>query len=149
MTVLDELQQLEQHIVKRAAELRGAVEEFDQLRQAAARLGIDLDDVKATPARARRNGRAGSTSPTRGRAGAPRGKRSTTTRAKRTPGGPRSRGSRSEDVMQLVKQRPGITVAELGKALGVNATGLYRVVRELEGAGKVRKDGRNLAPAGR
>jgi DNA-binding MarR family transcriptional regulator len=51
-------------------------------------------------------------------------------------------------VLELVRARPGITVAEAGKALGVDPTGLYRVVHRLEQRGDVKKNGRALEPAG-
>src|SRR3954470_15635958 len=107
MSVLEDLKQLERQVVSRAAELRGAVEEFDQLRQVAARLGIDLDQPQpaakaSTPSRRRR---------TSGRRGAKRTRRASSTAAKpatraaaskstpkRTPGGSRG-GSRRDDVL--------------------------------------------------
>ena len=55
-------------------------------------------------------------------------------------------GSRQQDVLRLVNERPGISVPELGKELGVDPTGLYQIVRRLEGRGAIRKDGRQLQP---
>jgi len=46
-----------------------------------------------------------------------------------------------------VRERPGVTVAEVGKQLGVDPTSLYRVVHRLEQRGDVRKHGRQLEPA--
>jgi len=57
-------------------------------------------------------------------------------------------GQRAEQLLALVRQRPGITVADAGKALDVDATGLYRVVKGLEERGELRKEGRKLEPAG-
>src|SRR4051794_28401448 len=37
-------------------------------------------------------------------------------------------GQRQQDVLRLVSERPGITVAQLAEELGVDATGLYGVV---------------------
>ena len=151
MSVLEDLRQLEQRIVKRAAELRGAVDEYAELQQAASKLGIDLESA---PAR----GAAASAGSSQRRATKPRASakpksaatKSAATRtsaaAKRTPGGSRQRGSRRDDVLRLVKQQPGITVADLGKKLNVNATGLYRVVRDLEQRGDLKKDGKALTP---
>ena len=57
-------------------------------------------------------------------------------------------------MLRLVTQRPGITVAELAAELAVDATGLYGVVRRLQGKGQLSKDGTQLrltdaaAPAG-
>jgi len=46
--------------------------------------------------------------------------------------------------LALVRERPGVTVAEAGKELGVDPTGLYRIVHRLEQRGDVRKNGREL-----
>jgi hypothetical protein len=51
---------------------------------------------------------------------------------------------RQQDVLRPVKQRPGITVREIAKELGVDATGLYRPVRKLEQDGAIIK--RGVAP---
>jgi Winged helix-turn-helix DNA-binding len=55
-------------------------------------------------------------------------------------------GQRHDDVLRLVSEKPGITVREIGERLGVDATGLYRVVKRLEDEGRVRKDGVRLQP---
>jgi DNA-binding MarR family transcriptional regulator len=47
-----------------------------------------------------------------------------------------------------VRARPGITVRDAGKELGVDPTRLYRVVSRLEARGELRKNGRSLEPAG-
>jgi DNA-binding Lrp family transcriptional regulator len=49
-------------------------------------------------------------------------------------------------VLRLVTGHPGITVREIGERLGVDATGLYRVVKRLTDDGRVRKDGTRLHP---
>jgi DNA-binding MarR family transcriptional regulator len=41
-----------------------------------------------------------------------------------------------------------VTVAEAGKALKVDPTSLYRVVRRLEERGEIRKNGRQLEAVG-
>jgi predicted transcriptional regulator of viral defense system len=57
-----------------------------------------------------------------------------------------ARGRRDEQLLALVRERPGITVAEAGNAMSVDPTGLYRVVSRLEERGEVRKNGRALEP---
>jgi hypothetical protein len=70
---------------------------------------------------------------------------------KRTAAAP---GQREQDVLRLVAERPGVTVAELAAELAVDATGLYGVVRRLQRKDQIRKDGPHLrladaaAPAG-
>jgi hypothetical protein len=56
-------------------------------------------------------------------------------------------GKRDEDIIRLVAAQPGITVAQVGKELGVDSTGLYRVVRRLQASGHIRKQGVALQPA--
>jgi DNA-binding MarR family transcriptional regulator len=53
---------------------------------------------------------------------------------------------RQQDVLRLVKQRPGITVREIARELGVDATGLYRPVHKLEQDGAITKRGVALQP---
>ena len=55
-------------------------------------------------------------------------------------------GQREQDVLRLVRERPGITVAELAGELSVDATGLYGVVRRLQRKGQISKDGTRLQP---
>ena len=55
-------------------------------------------------------------------------------------------GQRHDDVLRLVAESPGITVREIGARLGVDATGLYRVVKRLADDGRVRKQGAGLHP---
>lgn len=74
------------------------------------------------------------------------GASSTASKAKRQPGGSRSR-NRAEQVAALVAQNPGMTVKDVGAEVGVDPTSLYRVVKQLESAGKLEKRGRELHPA--
>ncbi len=53
-------------------------------------------------------------------------------------------GQRQQDVLRLVGERPGVTVRELAAELGVDATGLYGIVRRLQGRGQLAKDGTKL-----
>jgi hypothetical protein len=69
--------------------------------------------------------------------------------AKRSTGSRRraaAPGQREQDVLRLVSERPGITVAQLAEELKVDATGLYGVVRRLQGKGQLSKDGTALHP---
>jgi hypothetical protein len=59
---------------------------------------------------------------------------------------PARAGQRHEDVLRLVGENPGITVREIAERLGVDPTGLYRVVNQLTDDGRVRKDGVRLQP---
>jgi hypothetical protein len=146
VSVLDEFRDAEQRVVKRLKELEPAVTEYRQLEEVAQRLGLEVTgDARTTPARRRRSAKprraaanAGteSAAPSRPRRSRPSG------RANASP------GQRSEQLLALVRERPGITVRDAGKEFGVDPTSLYRVVRRLEERGELRKNGRNLEPVG-
>jgi transposase-like protein len=56
-------------------------------------------------------------------------------------------GGRREQLLALVVDQPGITVAQAGKQFGISdATGLYKVARRLQDDGLVRKRGAELHP---
>jgi Winged helix-turn-helix DNA-binding len=138
MTVLDDLKKLEASIVKRYQELQPALAEVEELRRVAERLGVDLDRAGAKTAK---------TATPR-----PRGRRSSAGSSRRkakvaAPRRPRA-GGRREQVLKLVTERPGITVPEIGKALKVDPTGLYRYAKQLEADGAITKSGTALHPAG-
>jgi transposase-like protein len=50
-------------------------------------------------------------------------------------------------VLRLVGEQPGITVREIAGRLGVDSTGLYRVVKRLTEEERIRKDGTALYPS--
>jgi hypothetical protein len=133
MTVLEDFKQ---EIVKRYDALRPALAEAAELREAAEGLGIDLDGG-AAPAAPRTRGRG-----RRSASSTPR------TTAKKSSGPRRRRSNRRDQVLKLVTERPGITVPELGKALKVDPTGLYRVVKQLQSDGAIVKQDQQLHPAG-
>jgi len=116
LSVLDQLHGLEQQVAKRMAELEPLVAEYEELKKVADRLGVK---------------------PQRRRSYKPR---------RRRPNGSSRGAERRAAVMAVVKRRPGITVAELGSELGVDPTGLYRVIARLEEQGQLRKKGRALEP---
>jgi hypothetical protein len=68
--------------------------------------------------------------------------------ARASSGAPAARRSgRREQLLALVVDQPGITVAQAGKQFGIkDATGLYRVARRLQDEGLVRKSGAELHP---
>jgi hypothetical protein len=143
MTVLDDLKKLEASIVKRYQELQPALTEVEELRRVAERLGVNLDraatkaakPATATTTTTRRRGRRASATPRR--------------KATKATGPRRPRaGGRREQVLQLVTDRPGITVPEIGKALKVDPTGLYRYAKQLEADGVITKSGTKLQLAG-
>lgn len=133
MSVIDDLKKLEASIVQRYQELQPAIAEVEELRRVAERLGIDLEQPKSTGG-TRANSRPAATARPR--------------RAARKTAGRRRRSQRRDQVLALVTERPGITVPEVAKELKVDPTGLYRVVRQLEADGTVRKSDKQLHPVG-
>ena len=57
-------------------------------------------------------------------------------------GRPKGGGTRSAQALDLVRQRPGITIPELAEAMGIQQNYLYRVMPSLAEEGKVTKSGR-------
>jgi hypothetical protein len=143
MSVLDEMAALEARIAARIRELEPLAAEHERLRQYADKLGLDLSaDTK--PQSPRR--RAQSTSRKRSTASKPGGasKRGSVRAGKATGnGGP----SRADQLAELVRRKPGMTVREVAEQLGVkDPTGLYRPIRKLEQAGELRRSKGKLEP---
>ena len=140
MSVIDELKGLEERVAQRMQELRPLVDEYQELEQVAQRLGVSPRDRADTSTPARRSSRRkGST-----RRSAATTRASTATSAQATSRG--RRNGRRDQLLSMVKARPGITVREVGTELGVDPTSLYRVVHRLEQEGALRKRGRELLP---
>jgi hypothetical protein len=92
-----------------------------------------------TPTRsARKTTTSAKATPPTSSAAKPTGRRSARKAAGTRP------GQRSEDVLRLVGEQPGISVREIGERLGVDATGLYRVANKHTADGRLRKDGTKL-----
>jgi phage terminase small subunit len=133
VSVIDELKGLEDRVAQRMSELRPLVDEYRELEQVAQRLGVTPSaaaDGSSPPRRSRRRAR-------------PRAAANASVAA--NAGGSRSNGRRDE-LLAMVKARPGITVREIGTELGVDPTSLYRIVHRLEADGAVKKRGRELLP---
>ena len=170
MSVLDQFRTAEEQVAKRLRELKPLVAEYQELEQVAQRLGLSVsnDAPAAGPPRAtstrpgrrrqrtakaaarsaasKRNGSAdgGTAKPSVVATQARRGRSPSTRRA-----GSSRTSHRQQDVLRLVKQRPGISVSEIAKELGVDATGLYRPVHKLEQDGAIVKRGVTLQPTSR
>ena len=149
MSVIDELKGLEDRVARRMQELRPLVDEYRELEQVAERLGVAATTEPPAPRRrtARRPAARPGAPGTARRANAATANGTTGSVAvKRSGGGrPRSPGRRDQ-LMEMVKARPGITVREAGAELGVDPTSLYRVVHRLEQDGALQKRGRELLP---
>jgi|SRR5215203_4087365 len=123
----DFLDEKKREIQARLKELRPLVDEFHRLEAAERALsgvggtGGGGGGAAAAPARGRRR-RASSSNGRRGR--------------------PRGSGTRAQEALQLVTDRPGITIPELAEAMGIKQNYLYRVMPSLAEDGKVTKSGR-------
>src|SRR3954462_2992265 len=126
----DFLEEKRREIQARMKELKPAVEEYELLQAAEAALGglgngssATKPAASAAPAsRTRRSRGGGSGSGRRGR--------------------PRGGGTRAAQALELVGNRPGITIPELAEAMGIQQNYLYRVLPGLAEEGKVVKSGR-------
>ena len=92
--------------------------------------------------------------PGRPRASAANGSGSTpqrrTTTASRRPGRPRGRrggNTRANQALQLVKDKPGITIPEIAAELKIEPNYLYRVMPKLVEDGSVKREGQGWHPA--
>jgi hypothetical protein len=69
----------------------------------------------------------------------------------RKPGRPRGRrggNTRANQALELVRQRPGISIPEIASELKIEPNYLYRVMPKLVADGQVSKDGQGWRPAG-
>jgi hypothetical protein len=58
----------------------------------------------------------------------------------------RRNGTRGDQALALVRDRPGITIPEIASSLGTEPNYLYRVMPNLVKDGKVRRDGQGWLP---
>lgn len=114
----DFLDEKVKEIDARLKELKPLVDEYSRLEAARSA----LSGVEAKPAAAPRRRRSASSNGRRGR--------------------PRGSGTRAAQALQLVGERPGITIPELADAMGIKQNYLYRVMPGLAEEGKVTKSGR-------
>jgi hypothetical protein len=155
----DLLDRTQREIATRLQELEPAVGEFERLQAAVAALdGLGGSTARAqSPRRAARAGR-------RRRPGRPRGSKNTRSVAtdlgpavpsagpvvKTAPVRKRRRrvtrarvggGGRGAQAVSLITERPGITIGELAKRMGIGRTYLYSVLPKLELEGRVSRQG--------
>ena len=116
----DFLDEKRKEIQARLKELRPLVDEYHRLEAAERALSGVGGTTAAAPTRRRR-----SSASSNGRRGRPRGS-----------------GTRAAQALQLVGERPGISIPELADAMGIKQNYLYRVMPGLADEGKVTKSGR-------
>ena len=113
-------------------QLRALKDETSRLEAARAAL--------AGPTRRRGRPSSNGTAPTRARSASRRNGRSAA---------PQSRGgnTRANQTLELVRDKPGITIPEIAKAMKIEPNYLYRVLPRLESNGQVKRDGQGWHPA--
>jgi hypothetical protein len=124
MSLVDDVRR---QMTERLKQLKPLVDEYHQLEAMVRNLG----DGDGAAASGRRSG------------GRRRSTRSTTARRR---GRPRGSGTRSAQALALVQAKPGITIPEMGKEMGITPNYLYRVLPELAKDGKVKKNGKGWEP---
>jgi hypothetical protein len=123
-------------IEDRLSELKSEVEKLE-----AARSALIGGGAPARPA-GRRPGRPA-------RAASPAAKPAAKPARARKPGRPRGRrggNTRANQALELVRQRPGITIPEIATELKIEPNYLYRVMPKLVGDGHVKRDGQGWHP---
>ncbi|HWH10586.1 MAG TPA: hypothetical protein VG165_05625 [Solirubrobacteraceae bacterium] len=133
--VRDRLNELEGLIAPLRAEfdeLQAIAEKFTSNGAAAAAAPVKRARRAAAPKAAASASPAASAKPAR----APR-------RSRRTNG---AEGGRAQQAIGLIAERPGMTVPEMAKAMGIGSNYLYRVLPQLQRDGKVSKQGKGYHP---
>jgi transcriptional regulator of acetoin/glycerol metabolism len=135
MSLIEEVHNVQERVLARLRELEPLVAEHRELSELAKRLGLDTGPTP-TAAGAVEDGGTARRRATRRRS-APKRAATRSRRAGQT---------REEQVLAAVKAQPGITVGQIAKQLGVDATALYRAVRKLTTDGAITKRGLQLHP---
>ena len=130
---------------KKSARGRSAAKPRAAKRTSSKRAAKRTSPTRPRPARPRPDPRGRRRRPQRRRRRRVRPRRKPTARRRRARKAAGTRpGQRSEDVLRVVGEQPGISVREISERLGVDATGLYRVTNKLTADGRLRKDGTKL-----
>jgi hypothetical protein len=116
---------------------------LSQLKQEMAR----LEAARSALTGGRRPGRPPGSRTRSSAASTTRRRRSANGRRTRRSRGRRGGNTRANQALQLVKDRPGITIPEIAKSMGIEPNYLYRVLPRLASEGQVRKDGTGWKPA--
>jgi hypothetical protein len=127
----DFLDEKRKEIQARLKELKPLVEEYQRLEAAESALSgvADGATTSAAPTPARRASTGTRRRTSSGGGGRRRGR-------------PRGSGTRAAQALDLVRDRPGITIPEMAQAMGIQQNYLYRVLPGLAEEGKVTKSGR-------
>jgi hypothetical protein len=128
----DFLDEKRKEIQARLNELKPYVDEYQLLQAADQALGGISNGSTSAPAAAAPRRPRRSSAASGGGGGTGSGRR----------GRPKGGGTRAAQALDLVRERPGITIPELAEAMGIQQNYLYRVMPGLAEEGKVTKSGR-------
>ena len=124
----DLLDSIRRQLRTRLNDLRPLVRDYERLEDAERALS---DEPPTGAGHARRSRRAGADSPSgASRRGGPRARTSSTA----------ERDANREKVLSLLRERPGITKAELKEAAGLSGAGVAQNLRRLLARGEVREE---------
>jgi len=141
--VADFLDDKRKELTQRLAELKPAVDEYQRLEAAVAALAsIGPGSSRATPANGRRSRVRKPKRPARRKAAT-----ATAPAAAPRVGRRKGSGTRGSEALALITKQPGITIPELGTAMGIKQNYLYSVLPNLQKENKVKKQGRGWHPA--
>jgi ribosomal protein S25 len=139
----DLLDRITQDIQRRLEELRPLAREAERLEAALQALGTDTTTTEPTTTPDASSPAAAQAARTPRRRPRTSDGDETVSRAPSQPVRPTRRraprGQNRERVMQVVRERPGVTPAEIASASGVQRTVVYTVLRRLEADGEVQR----------
>jgi hypothetical protein len=136
------LDEKHKEIQARLKELKPLVDEYRELEAA--------DKALSSLGKSSGGGGGASTAASTSAPAAAPARRTRRTSTRRSSGGggstrrgrPRGSGTRANQALDLVRDRPGITIPEMAQAMGIQQNYLYRVLPGLAEEGKVVKSGR-------
>jgi hypothetical protein len=132
MAVLDDAKK---NILSRLKELESSRQEYDELRKAADDLGLEYEPNGRSAREP--NGRSARTA-----SPAPQAARSKRAQGKRGARKIAPAGQRRQQMLDAITAKPGVTVAEVAKEIGLpDASSLYRFQRQLLEEKAIRKEG--------
>ena len=131
-------------IEARLSQLR---QEVQRLEAALTALGGGRRGPGRPPGRTTRRTRSASTRSSTTRTTSTRSRRTTRRRRPGAPRGRRGGNTRANQALELVRTKPGITIPDMAKEMGIEPNYLYRVLPKLVQEKQVRRDGQGWRPA--
>jgi hypothetical protein len=135
--------------------IRGQVQDrLKELEALIAPLRAELDELKGVAEKFTSNGAAAVAAPVKRARRAAKAAASDSSASAKPARSPRASrrsngsggGSRAQQAIHLIADRPGMTVPEMAKAMGIGSNYLYRVLPQLQRDGKVSKQGKGYHP---